>query len=63
MDFCVEMETMEIGYMGGAEARMKENNNNKWRNLKKKNGRGRNDNRMKEEKEFKICWEFTVTIG
>jgi hypothetical protein len=24
VDFCVEMETMEMGYMGGMEARMKE---------------------------------------
>jgi hypothetical protein len=52
---------METGYMGGVEARMKEKNN-KWRNVIK-NRRGRNDNRMKEKKEFKICWEFTATIG
>jgi hypothetical protein len=53
---------MEMGYLGGVEARAKEKNN-KWRNLKKRIGaEGTIIERKKEEKGFKICWEFKAIL-
>jgi hypothetical protein len=52
-DCCVEREPMEMGCLGGVEARTKGGGNNKWRNSKKKNWHGRNDNRKEERKKRK----------
>jgi len=64
VDCCVERETMEMGYLGGVAARIEGTKIiNGEIKKKKKNWRGRNDNRKKEEKGFKICWEFRAITG